>query len=106
MGTAFALIAGQIIAMNVYYHRVIHIDIPQFWKEIGKMSIIPLIIGLLFYSLFNVYEISTVWMLIIGILVFSLVYIPMFCFFGMNSYEKGLFFSPVQRIVNRFLKNL
>lgn len=106
VGTAFALIAGQIIAMNVYYHRVIHIDIPQFWKEIGKMSIIPLIIGLLFYSLFNVYEISTVWMLIIGILVFSLVYIPMFCFFGMNSYEKGLFFSPVQRFVNRFLKNL
>ena len=106
VGTAFALIAGQIIAMNVYYHRVIHIDIPQFWKEIGKMSIIPLIIGLLFYSLFNVYEISTVWMLIIGILVFSLVYIPMFCFFGMNSYEKGLFFSPVQRNVNRFLKNL
>lgn len=106
VGTAFALIAGQIIAMNVYYHRVIHIDIPQFWKEIGKMSIIPLIIGLLFYSLFNVYEISTVWMLIIGILVFSLVYIPMFCFFGMNSYGKGLFFSPVQRIVNRFLKNL
>ena len=106
VGPAFALIAGQIIAMNVYYHRVIHIDIPQFWKEIGKMSIIPLIIGLLFYSLFNVYEISTVWMLIIGILVFSLVYIPMFCFFGMKSYEKGLFFSPVQRIVNRFLKNL
>ena len=106
VGTAFALIAGQIIAMNVYYHRVIHIDIPQFWKEIGKMSIIPLIIGLLFYSLFNVYEISTVWMLIIGILVFSLVYIPMFCFFGMNSYEKGLFFSPVQSIVNRFLKSL
>lgn len=106
VGTALALIAGQIIAMNVYYHRVIHIDIIRFWEEIGKMSIIPLIVGLLFYSLFKVYEISTVWTLVIGILVFSLVYIPMFCFFGMNSYEKGLFFSPVRIIVNRFLKIL
>ena len=54
-------------------------------------------IGLLFYSLFNVLEINTVWMFIIGVLVFSSIYIPLFCFFGMTSYEKELFFSPMQR---------
>ena len=106
VGTALALIAGQIIVMNIYYHRVIHIDISQFWKEIGKMSLAPLMIGLLFYSLFNVLEINTVWMFIIGVLVFSSIYIPLFCFFGMTSYEKELFFSPMQRIANRFQRIL
>lgn len=106
VGTALALIAGQIIAMNVYYHRVIHIDIPQFWKEIGKMSITPLIVGVLFYNLFRVYNIKTVWMLVIGILVFSSVYIPLFLFFGMNLYEKELFFSPLRRIADRLQRFL
>lgn len=102
VGTALALIAGQVIAMNIYYHRVIHIDIPKFWKEIGKISFTPLGIGLLFYCLFRVYEINTVWMFVVSILVFSLAYIPLVWFSGMNSYEKELFISPMRRIANRF----
>lgn len=106
VGTALALITGQIIIMNVYYHRVIRINIPKFWKEIGKMSFTPLVMGLLFYYLFRPYEINTVWMLIISILLFSFVYISLFWFSGMNSYEKELFISPMRRIANRFQKNL
>ena len=102
VGTALALIVGQIFVMNIYYHRIIHIDILKFWKEIGKMSLIPLVIGLLFYCLFRVYEINTVWMFVVSILVFLLVYIPLFWFSGMNSYEKELFIFPVRRIANRF----
>ena len=102
VGTALALIVGQIFVMNIYYHRIIHIDILKFWKEIGKMSLTPLVIGLLFYCLFRVYEINTVWMFVVSILVFLLVYIPLFWFSGMNSYEKELFIFPVRRIANRF----
>lgn len=102
VGTALALIVGQIFVMNIYYHRIIHIDILKFWKEIGKMSLTPLVIGLLFYCLFRVYEINTVWMFVVSLLVFLLVYIPLFWFSGMNSYEKELFIFPVRRIANRF----
>ena len=52
IGTSIALITGQIIIMNIYYYRKIHIDIPSFWKEIVKMSIIPLVLGILFSYLF------------------------------------------------------
>lgn len=101
VGTALALIAGQVIAMNIYYYRVIHIDIPTFWKEIGKMSFCPLVIGTLFYYLLKVYEIDAVWMLVIGIILFTIVYIPLFWFVGMNAYERELFISPVRKITNR-----
>lgn len=106
VGTALALITGQIIVMNIYYHRVIHIDIPKFWKEIGKMSFSPFVVGVLSYCLFKVYEINTIWMLVIDILMFSLIYIPLFWFSGMNPYEKELFISPMRRIMNRFQKVL
>lgn len=106
VGTALALIVGQIIVMNIYYHRVIRINILKFWEEIGKMSFTPLVMGLLSYYLLRVYEINTTWMLIISIFLFSLVYIPLFWFSGMNSYEKELFISPMRRIANRFQKKL
>ena len=37
--TAVSLIVGNIIVMNIYYHRVIKIDIIKFWREIIKMTI-------------------------------------------------------------------
>lgn len=106
IGTTFALILGQIITMNIYYHRAIHLDILKFWKEIGKMSFVPLVIGALFYCLFSVYEINTVWRFVICVLLFSFVYIPMFWFSGMNVYEKELFSSPMRRFVSWFQKNV
>lgn len=101
VGTALALIAGQVIAMNIYYYRIIHIDIPTFWKEIGKMSFCPLALGILFYYLLKVYEIDEVWMFVINIILFTIVYIPLFWFVGMNAYERELFISPVRKITNR-----
>ena len=78
--------------MNIYYHRVIHIDILDFWKEIGKMSLVP------FRDWFFVIFICFVFMkfiqyryLLFVFLRFSCIYVPLFWFFGMNAYEKELF---------------
>ena len=103
---ALALTTGQIIVMNIYYHRVIHIDILDFWKEIGKMSLVPFAIGSLSFYLFCIYEIHTVQIFIVCIFAFSCIYVPLFWFFGMNAYEKELFVSPVRRFVGRLQKNL
>jgi O-antigen/teichoic acid export membrane protein len=49
VGTAFAIgsaiVIGHIIIMNIYYHKRQGLDIIRFWKEIGKMSVTPLILG-------------------------------------------------------------
>ena len=104
VGTASALIAGQIIAMNIYYQKKIHIDIICFWREIAKMSIVPLIIGFLSLCIVHHYPLNTVPSLIVGILLFMLLYIPVFWFFGMNSYERNLLIKPIRKFIP-ILKN-
>lgn len=99
---ATALILGQIIIMNIYYQRIQDIDIKQFWIEILKMTIVPAIIcGLAFLGL-NAYEIDTIPKLIWGMIIFSIVYLPLFWSFSMNKYEKGLIKEPLSRIIYKF----
>ncbi|WP_237040439.1 oligosaccharide flippase family protein [Phocaeicola faecalis] len=102
IGTALALIAGQIIAMNIYYQRIIHLDILKFWNDILKMSVVPVIFGfigtvVIFY--FGVqFDIIT---LIMGVVLFSIVYLPLFWKFSMNDYERSLFRSPINIILSK-----
>ena len=44
VATALALTLGQIIIMNIYYQRRQRLDMFRFWCEIGKMSVIPLLL--------------------------------------------------------------
>ena len=104
VGTAFALTAGQIVAMNIYYHKRIHIDIPLFWKEIIKMSVMPMLLGGIVYGVLSVYELNTVWKLVAGIVCYGLVYIPLYWFTGLNDYERNLFMTPVKSWMSRFSK--
>jgi len=97
------LVLGHIIIMNIYYYKKQSIDIPKFWNEIGKMSISPLIIGLLTYKIIQTVKLDTVTNLALGIFLFSLVYIPVFCFTSMNKYERDLLYKPLRNIVLRFI---
>lgn len=101
LGIAFALVCGQIVAMNIYYHRRIHIEIIRFWIEIAKMSPIPLGLGSMFYFLLRFIPLDTVWQLGLVIVVFAAIYIPLFWFMGMNQYERDLFSAPVKRILEK-----
>lgn len=101
IGTSSALIAGQIVAMNIYYKKRIHIDITSFWVEIGKMSIIPLILGSLVFFFKEYYSLHTVPRLVTGILLFMMFYLPLFWFFGMNAYERNLFIKPIKKLIPR-----
>ena len=69
-----------------------------FWKEIFKMSIIPLIfvvIGLLLRP----YIVITSWRgLFLYVIVFSILYIPIYYIYSFNLYEKELVRKPLMRI--------
>ena len=100
MGTGLSLIIGQVIIMNVYYQKKIHINIIKFWKEILKMSI-PVIIcfalGLFSYKIIGNRGIIV---FILEIVVYTAIYILLMWNFGMNLDEKNLF----KRMVNIALK--
>lgn len=101
IATALALILGQIIAMNIYYKRVIHLDIFRFWKEIGKMSVAPLLMAILGYFILCQVEINNMLSLLTSILIFSSVYLIAIWNTSMNSFEKNLFMAPLLKLASK-----
>lgn len=102
MGVSGALVVGQILIMNVYYRRRQDLDIKTFWKEISKMSIIPIV--LIFSSMLVIrhfFALDSWGKLILGIAAFSLVYIPLFFRFSMTDEERNLFISMFHKIFVR-----
>lgn len=87
-GTAAALIAGNGIAMNIYYHRSIGLDIILFWKRIAAAvpsMIVPAAAGVLLYRL----VMPDSWIkLILCIAVYCAVYCASVWTAGMNAEEK------------------
>ena len=101
VAVAGALLLGQGLIMNIYYSKKQGIIIGKFWKEILKMSIVP--IALTIASLFVIrnYYINSWGELAFAILIFCAAYIPLFWLFSMNKYERDLIKAPIQKIVSR-----
>ena len=102
-GTSIALILGQVIVMNIYYHKKQHLNMIVFWSEILKMSIVPLFFIILFMAFGEPFIVllSSPVNLVVGILLFILSYVPLFWFFSMNTSERNLVSSPFRRFINR-----
>lgn len=108
LGAAFcsgiSYVIGQIIIMNVYYYKVTKLDIPMFWKNIGKMTVIPsamVILGIWICSKSN----PTSWgILILEILVYTFVYSLSMYFIVMNNYEKDVVRKPILKLLGKINK--
>lgn len=100
--SCIAYLLGQGIAMNWYYYYKTGIDIPLFWKNIGKMAIVPL--GMLICGLWmQKYVALTSWAeFFLAVVAYSAVYLVLMYRFTFNTYEKELIHAPVQKIVHRF----
>ena len=100
MGTAVALVAGNIIFINWYYQKRIELDIRYFWKSILRATpsvCIPCVIGVMITSFLTI---QTPMQLAIFVLIYASIYALSIWFFGFNDYEKGL----VKTVVSRFTK--
>ena len=85
--------------MNIYYYKVTGLDIPLFWKNILKMAIVP---GIMMFSglLINrIYEIDNWIIFLIGIIVFTGIYIVLMYEVSFNEYERSIFREPLKRII-------
>lgn len=90
-----ALLVGQGLIMNIYYHKKQHIDIISFWKEIAKMSLVPIATVVIGVVIMNEVECIKLWQLLLYLIIFTIIYIPLFWFFSMNSYERTLISNPI-----------
>lgn len=98
---AGALVLGQIIVMNVYYQVKQKIDIVGFWIEIIKMSIVPGILTVLTYCVLQQYALDSVVKLVAGIVLYLVVYLPLFFTLSMNAYERDLILKPIKKFLKR-----
>lgn len=99
--TAVSLICGQIIFMNIFYHKKIGINIIEFWKNIFKMTIPMIFAVVLAIVLKNILQITNIGILIFEILIYVIIYGLIVYKFSMNNYEKELILKPINKILRR-----
>lgn len=104
--TGMALLIGQGLIMNIYYQEKQRINIKVFWLEILKMSIVPavfIVVGL--YAL-NHFEPSNMTVLDFAkyLILYTVLYIPLFLIFSINKEEKDLLLYPVLLIIRRVVR--
>lgn len=98
MGTAIALVAGNIIFINWYYHRKIKLDMFYFWKNIFKAFpsvVIPCMLGIIGVILF---KLESVTQLLLFAMMYTVIYTGSIWLFGFNDYEKSIIRSMINRL--------
>lgn len=100
-GTTISLVLANGIIMNIFYHKVIRLNIIYFWRKIGKLFpalILPFCVGIALMRAYHFHGIVD-----FGLL--ALAYCVLYClsmyFIGMNDVEKNLVRSAVRRAVRR-----
>lgn len=98
VGTTIGLVLVNIIIMNIYYYKVIKLDIPRFWKNILSMTakfIIP-VVSIIF--IMKVIPLTGFISLVVYGTMYTIMYAIISYLFVMNDYEKN--------IINKVLKKL
>lgn len=89
-GTCIALIVCNIILMNIYYYKVIKIDIFRFWREIIRETI-PFIIPILtILFIMNITTFDRFPGFVIYGTAYTIIYFITAYLFSMNKYEKEI----------------
>lgn len=98
---AIMFFLGQGVIINIYYSKKQSLNILAFWREISKMSIVPIIITGISLLCINSYNIDNWIKLFITIIIFCSIYVPLFWIFSMNKYERSLIISPLNKLLRK-----
>lgn len=98
VGTTIALILCNGIIMNIYYHKVIGINVLHFWKSI--LSILPaLIIPVTVGTLCMLFiDINSLWVFLLLCVGYALIYVVSICLIGLNKEEKTVVFKLFKKL--------
>jgi O-antigen/teichoic acid export membrane protein len=103
IGTSVALVLGNIITINIYYYKYIHIDIPHFWKEILHMTFPVSIMTSLGFILNQVILVHSILFLFFKILAYLVIFSSLIWRLGLNSYERNIFANPIKAIFSKII---
>ena len=91
--------------MNWYYWKKIGINIPKFWKVIGKMLFYTVLVSVVWFVITHTFfAISNIWEFLAGAILYTITYLIVACRFIMNDYEKDFIKRPLLTIRNRIIR--
>lgn len=101
--TCIIFVLGHGIIMNVFYYKKIKLDIPGFWKEILKQSIVPCVLILVMLVLINYHIVvfNSLFILIVGVFIYTIIFCVLSWILSMNSFEKGIIINAFSKILRR-----
>lgn len=102
--TSLCLLLGHGIVMNVYYCKVIHLDVIRFWKEILRMMLPICWLPFPTLYLLNIRDVQSWGGLMAGVAVFSLFYLGILYKFSLNTEERMLIAQPFHKIKQKIMK--
>lgn len=98
IGLCISTVLGHIIAMNLYYYKKQRLDIPRFYNEILRMSVVPMVFTLFFYLFFDrLFLIDTWTKFAISTVVFTVLYLLFSYNYQINKDERVLFAGAIQK---------
>ena len=97
MGTAFSLLIGNGLIMNMFYHKVLHIDMKYFWKEIARTWRGFLIPTMLAVIIMRCVVFTNIIIFLICVFIFTVVYCVSILIFSCNEEEKSLISGMIKR---------
>lgn len=100
-GTAISLIVANGVIMNIFYYKVIKIDIPYFWKQIFRLIpaiIISFVVGKI---IFNYLNMSNVIIFIMGILIYVIIYGVFIYFMGFDQAQKNKVYMVFHKLFEK-----
>lgn len=103
IGTGFSFVLGDLVLNNIYYHKVIGLNVFRMFKEIFNRTLLC-ILAASFVSAFTLFIPCGAFLhLAVGAFVFVLVYAAVLWLWGANKYEKQIILNVP--IFKRFKSN-
>ncbi len=100
-GTAVSFLAANTVAMNIFYHKAIKIDVKLYWKQCARIAaaVIPAFIFGYFLCKRQVY--STMTSILVGILCYSVIYGVCIFLFALDGGTRRKMYAKIRAAVRR-----
>ncbi|MBE5958498.1 MAG: polysaccharide biosynthesis protein [Lachnospiraceae bacterium] len=106
IGTSIAVILGNVIIMNIYNYKKVEIDIPRFWREIEKIVLPVLFVGVIGYVIARFIAINNIIIFFVSAAVYCALFFGVMWIKGFNEYEKDIVRSFCEKIFKKRKKVL
>lgn len=98
---AGALVLGQGLILNIYYHQVQKLNILKFWSEIIKMNLMPILLTIAALCISNHLDILHWGEFLTAATIYGVAYIVLLYRFSMNASERKLLSDAIHKLLRK-----